>query len=68
MTSEAASGDSRIRVLVVDDHAVVRSGLAQLLDDGDDPDGHQDQPPQVTWRRPPLLGLLAHRLSRLFIF
>jgi DNA-binding NarL/FixJ family response regulator len=31
MTSEAASGDSKIRVLVVDDHAVVRSGLAQLL-------------------------------------
>ena len=36
MTSESSSIGDRIRVLIVDDHAVVRSGLEQLLATTDD--------------------------------
>ncbi len=36
MTSETSSSSNRIRVIIVDDHAVVRSGLEQLLAITDD--------------------------------
>ena len=36
MTSEMSSSSNRIRVIIVDDHAVVRSGLEQLLATTDD--------------------------------
>ena len=36
MTSETSSSGNRIRVIIVDDHAVVRSGLEQLLATTDD--------------------------------